>query len=259
MSSGFNVRAVTAEIVSTSDRTAHTFPRDVEFAALSLPVHVELIDDLTRSKIDAWLHRHLDWPLATIADDRRLRGCLVAHRGRAIIFLEARETIEERRFTLSHELAHFVGHYLAARALATVRLGPSIVAVLDGDRAPTATERLSGVLARCPLGIFRDVLDREGAEPLTAAAERMETEADATAFLALAPPADVAVRCAAVGRCLDREGILKTLQADFGLACADAGRHLPVVLQLVRRRVPTLVESLRAAASASGKTSERSI
>jgi hypothetical protein len=257
MSGGFNVRAVAAELVSSSDRTARTFPRDVRFAALSLPVHVELIEDLTPSKIDIWLHRHLNWRAPTTTDDRRLRGCLVAHRGRAFIFLEACESADERRFTLSHELAHFVGHYLAARELAITRLGPSVVAVLDGDRAPTAAERLSGVLARCPLGIFRDVLDRDGAEPLTETADRMETEADAAAFLALAPPADVAARCETAGRQLDRDGVLKTLQDHFGLAYADASRHLPVVLQFVRRQAPTLVESLRAAATASGTTSGR--
>jgi hypothetical protein len=259
MSSGFEARAVAAEIVSSSDRTARAFPRDVEFAALSLPVHVELIESLTLNKINAWLHRYLSWSPSTNGDNRRLRGCLVAHRGHAFIFLEACETIEERRFTLSHELAHFIGHYLAARRLAIARLGPSIVAVLDGDRAPTPAERLSGVLARCPLGIFREVLDRDGAEPLTAAAYRMETEADAAAFLALAPSADVAGRCKIAGRRRDRDGLLQTLQVDFGLACADATRHLPVVLQFVRRQAPTLVESLRTAATASVRTSGRSI
>jgi hypothetical protein len=259
MSGSFDVRAVAAKILSSSERTARTFPRDVEFAAFSLPVYVELIKDLTPSKVNAWLHRHLNWSPPTIADNRRLRGCLVAHRGHAFIFLEACETVDERRFALSHELAHFIGHYLAARELAIARLGPSVVAVLDGDRAPTAAERLSGVLARCPLGIFREVLDRDGTEPLTASADRMETEADAAAFLAIAPPADVAARCEAAGLRLDRDGVLQILQADFGLACADAVRHLPVVLQFVRRHAPTLVESLRAAATASERTSGRSI
>ena len=259
MSSNFNVRAVAAEIVAPSDRTARAFPRDVELAALSLPIHIEQIKDLTLTKIDAWLYRHLNWPPNVVVDDRQLRGCLVAHRGRAFIFVEASETDEQRRFTLSHELAHFIGHYLATREVAIARLGPSIVAVLDGDRPPTPAERLSGVLAGCPLGIFRDVLDRDGSEPIAAAAERMETEADAAAFLALAPPADVAARCRAGGRQLDGDGILQTLQSDFGLASADAVHHLPVVLKFVRQQAPTLVESLKAAAAASGKSSGRSI
>jgi IrrE N-terminal-like domain len=258
MSGSFNVRVVAAEIVGTSDRTARTFPRDVESAALSLPVHVELIQGLTLRKIDAWLHRHLSWSPHLITDNRQLRGCLVAHRGRACIFLEASETKEQRRFTLSHELAHFIGHYLAARKVAIARFGPSIGVVLDGDRRPSPAERLSGVLIGCPLGVYQDVLDRDGSEPVTAAAERMEAEADAAAFMALAPSADVAARCRASGRRLDRDGILQTLQADFGLASTDAIHHLPVVLKLSRQQAPTLVESLRAAATASGKTSERS-
>jgi hypothetical protein len=258
MSRGFDVRAVAADIVSRSHRTARGLPLDVEFAALSLPVHIELIANLTLNKIDSWLHRYLNWSPSNIGDNRRLRGCLVAHRGHAFIFLEAGETEDERWFTLSHELAHFVGHYLGARGLAIARLGPSIVAALDGDRLATPAERLSGVLARCPIGVYREVLDRDGAEPLTAAADRMEFEADAAAFSAVAPPAEVAERCKAAGRRLDREGILRTIQVDFGLACADAIRHLPVVLQFVRPQAPTLVESLRAAAVASERTSGRS-
>lgn len=259
MSGGFNARMVAAEIVSIADRTARAFPRDIEFAALSLNVHVELIEDLSLKKIEAWLHRHLDWPLHIVPNDRRLRGCLVAHRGRAVIFLEASETVEQRRYTLSHELAHFIGHYSATRALAIARLGLSIIAVLDGDRAPTPAERLSGVLEDCPLGVFRDVLARDGVEPLTVVTDRLEAEADAAAFLALAPPGDVVVRCKAAGRRHDGSGILATLQADFGLARADAMHQVPVVLQHFRRQAPTLVEGLRAAAIASGKATGRSI
>jgi IrrE N-terminal-like domain len=259
MSVVFNARAVAAEIISSSGRSSPTFPRDIEFSVLSMPVHVELIMQLTPNKIAEWLQRHLKWPLPTIADNRRLRGCLVAHRGHAFIFLEASESVEERRFTLSHELAHFIGHYLAAREFAIARLGSSIASVLDGDRDPTSAERLSGVLARCPLGIFRDVLDRDGSEPLTANAERMESEADTAAFLALAPPGDVKTRCEAANRRSDRDGLLQTLQTDFGLARADAVHHLPVVLQFVRRQIPTLVESLKAAAAENGKPLGRSI
>jgi len=257
MSGNFNVRVVAAEIVSTSDRATRRFPRDIEFAALLLPVHVEAIVNLTARKVDEWLHFHLHWTLSDAMDERRLRGCLVAHRGRGLIFIEASETNEERRFTLSHELAHFIGHYLATRELAIERLGSSVTAVLDGDRIPTPAERLSGVLTRCPLGVFRDVLSRDGSEPLTAVAERMETEADAAAFLALAPPGDVAMRCETTGRRLDRDGVLKTLQVDFGLAYTDAVNHLPVVFKFIRGKAPTLVESLKAAAATSGLPPKR--
>lgn len=257
MSNSFDIRAVAAEILLGS--AARMFPRDIALAALSHPIHVEFIAQLTPDKIDGWLSRHLSWPRPSISDHRRLRGCLVAHRGRALVFLEATETEAERRFTLSHELAHFIGHYLAARTKAIARLGLSVVAVLDGDRPPTAAERLSGVLAGCPLGVFRDVLSREAGEPLTASAERMEREADAAAFHALAPAMEVIALCKTAERQLDRTGILETLEIDFGLARADAEIHLPVVLGLVRRQAPTLVESLKAAAAASGKERERPI
>jgi hypothetical protein len=258
MSGGFNVRAVAAEIVATSQRSARVFPLDVETAALFLPVHVELVKGLTLSKISAWLQSQLEWLEESNLSDRQLRGCLVAHRGRGIIFLEEAESVAERRFTLAHELAHFIGHYLALREAATARLGSSIVPALDGDRLPTAAERLSGVLAKCPIGIFQDVLSRDGVEPTTVVADRMENEADAAAFLALAPPQDVVARCRATQRQIDRNGLLETLLNDFGLAKADALNHVPVVLHFVRKQAPSLVESLKAAA-ASEKRPGRSI
>lgn len=259
MNSGFSARSVAAAIISDADRDACAFPRNVEFAALALPTHIEFIDQLTPDKIDRWLHSHLAWATQASGDNRRIRGCLVAHRGRAIIFVEASESEDERRFTVSHELAHFIGHYLAGRELAIARLGEAIVAVLDGDRPPTPAERLSGVLLRCPLGVFRDVLDRDGGEPLSEAAERMEVEADTAAFLALAPPAEVVARCDAIHQRRDRECLLQTLQSEFGLAFKDALHHLPVVLKVVRRQTPSLVESLKSAAGASEKRSGRSI
>ena len=257
MSNGFNARAVAATIALSVG--ARAFPRDVEFAALALPVHIEHVKDLTPYKVDKWLSTRLAWDNPSSRDNRRIRGCLVAHRGHAVIFVEANESEDERRFTLAHELAHFVGHYLAVRERAVARFGPSIVAVLDGERPPTPAERLSGVLLRNPLGIFRDVLDRDGTEPLTDTAERMEIEADTAAFLALAPPTEVVSRCDAVHKNRNRDCLLQTLRVEFGLAPRDAFCHLPVVLKAIRSQTPSLVESLRDAAAASEKGPARSI
>jgi len=243
----FDVTETANRIVAPRAHPGSGFPRDVEAAALTMPVSVELVRHLTPQKVDEWLRRHVGWDRPPILDGRAVRGCLVAHRSHAFIFLEEAEADDERRFTLAHELAHFHGHYLAARELAIARLGPRVAEVLDGDRQASHAERLSGVLARCPLGVFRDVLGRVDAGPASMLADRMEAEADAAAFQALAPALMVLQHCPP-GRAPTTETIVGTLTAQFGLARNDARHHAPAVLRLYGRTEPSLVDRLRAAA-----------
>ena len=138
----FDVDETAERIVAPEMGRCLGFPRDIEAAALTMPVSVELIPDLTPRRVDEWLCRHVGWDRAPVTDGRAVRGCLVAHRSHALIFLEEAETDDERRFTLAHELAHFHGHYLAARELAIARLGPAVIEVLDGHRLASHAERL---------------------------------------------------------------------------------------------------------------------
>lgn len=247
MSRAFSAQGVAGRIARHPHGGAWPFPRDMEEAALGFPVEVVDIGGLTSAGVAGWLCRALGWP-PEVRADRRLRGCLVAHRGQGLIFLDAEEDADGCRFALAHELAHFVGHYLAGRELAAARLGARVLEALDGDRAPSPAERLSGVLAGCPLGVFHDALERDGGTPLTALAERMECEADAAAFAVLAPTLSVLAKCVATGSEPDRANIVRTLCGEFGLAAADALRHAPAVLATVRAGAPTLVDNLRSAA-----------
>ena len=119
--------------------------------------------------------------------DRPLRACLVACNGAGFVFLDAADPDDERRFSLAHELAHFLRHYREPRRRAVERIGPRVLEVLDGLRPPTPAEQLHGLLRRAPAGPHVHLMERgeRGAVPAEIAAA--ESEADRLAFELLAP------------------------------------------------------------------------
>src|SRR4051812_7050075 len=100
---------------------------------MQLPVSVETLSALTSNAVHEWLgNRGIERDLSEA--DRALHGCLVAKAGRAIVFLDAGDDDSERRFTLAHEIAHFVLDHLLPRLRALKLFGESIQPVLDGER-----------------------------------------------------------------------------------------------------------------------------
>src|SRR5690348_4172761 len=101
-----------------------SYPRDVEAALLrTLPLAIVSLPTLRPVAIDAWLVRNGAAPCFA-ADSGRLHACLVARRGRGIIFLAGGDAPAQRRFSLAHELAHFLIDYARPRARAVEALGP---------------------------------------------------------------------------------------------------------------------------------------
>jgi hypothetical protein len=205
-----------------------------------LPLDVISLPGLRVSGVLAWL-RQRQIVLALAGPDRALRGCLVASKGYGVVFLDELEGDEEQRFSLAHELAHFLRDYLRPRRRAAARLGAQALEVFDGLRPPHPEERLHALLRAVPIGFHTHLMarDAEGApEGPEAACERA---ADRLAYELLAP-AD-AVR-AAVGA----EGTRATavLREVFGLPAAQAMRYAALLFppELLPDR---LVQRLRAA------------
>lgn len=130
------------------------FPRPLEPAVfIVLPLAVLRLPRLRlRTAVD-WLNRR---GIAHRSDavDRPLHGYLIARGGTGVAFLDGTDPLDEQLFSLAHEVSHFLYDYLRPRTLAIRALGPDIEEVLDGLRAPTAGERLAGVLWGVPLGVY---------------------------------------------------------------------------------------------------------
>jgi hypothetical protein len=126
------------------------------------------------------------------------------------MFVDGELSEAEQRLTIAHETAHFLYHYEQPRDSAHKLLGPSILAVLDGDRPATASEKLRGALREVPVGVYAHTLDRDDEGRPNEETARIETEADLIAFELLAPMAEVR----AVSRGENRVDVLITR---FGL------------------------------------------
>jgi hypothetical protein len=168
------------------------FPRDLSaVVSLALPVVTRNISHLTLADVRQWLQaRGIPHPLPAI--DRRLRGCLLAYSGQAFILVDGSDPERERRFTVAHELAHFLVDYREPRLRAITMLGGEITDVLDGHRPPTHTERLHSIFSGVPVGLHVDIFERTSAGAYTAPATlHAEERADHLALELLAPADNV--------------------------------------------------------------------
>lgn len=168
------------------------FPRQLDDAiGEALPVaHYEL-PHLSVAGIDGWLADH-GVPDRLAMPNRPLRACMVVTQGVGVLFLDANDDPEERRFSLAHEVAHFLVEYAAPRDEAQARLGGGIVDVLEGRRLPSLDERVGALLSGVSLSLRLHLMERtpDGHLPGrdVSAAER---RADDLALELLAPSDDV--------------------------------------------------------------------
>jgi len=215
---------------------APPFPRNVhDLIPLAFPLGVVTLPALALDRVAEWLARR-GRPDLLPSECRRLRGCLVVHAGAGFVFVDGADAPDERRFTLAHEIAHYFLDYLQPRQRAVARLGPGIVAVLDGRRPPTIAERLDAALKHCPVGVYVHLLDRGDAH-VTAAEERAdrlacELLAPRAVLLPLLRGADLATT---VGVLRERFGLPPDQAKEYALTLAREWRPARSHVEWLRR------------------------
>jgi hypothetical protein len=85
----------------------------------------------------------------------------MAWRGVGVVFFDGTLDAAERRFTLAHELGHFLLDYDEPRRR-VLRDAPELLEVVDGVRTPTPADRAQAVLARVPVGVHTHLLEDAG-------------------------------------------------------------------------------------------------
>jgi hypothetical protein len=218
------------------------FPRDLgRSLALAMPVSCVLLDALAVAEVEAWLRdRRIAYRFEHGGEpERRLRGCLVAYSGHGLIFVDGTDDPAEQRFTVAHEIAHYLLDYHQPRETALARLGEEILPVLDGERLPTLHERIDSALAACPTRVFVHLLEPRGTNPVVAAAER---RADLLAYELLAPAAALTQRRDPL-KC-NADDIAALLGDTFGLPPAEAATYARHWLH-ANRSLPASVPWLR--------------
>jgi len=221
------------------------FERD---ALRSLPCAVIQLDHLTLVAIENWLQKSgvvYHFPCGS----RLVHGCLLAYRGHGLIFIDSADTPDEQRYTLAHEIVHFLLDYYEPRQETINALGAVIVDVLDGDREPTPREALHAVLEDVSLRTYFHLMDRNGRDvrgpadgsrrqSMSDMVYAAESLADRVALEILAPSDSVIDRLLDVHPGSDSrkpdqiiELAFTVLQRDFGIPTRSASVYARTLLQ----------------------------
>jgi hypothetical protein len=201
------------------------FPRHLCGPIRAMPLTVEPITELTVRRVCQWLRANGIFQ-SSPTHDRPLRGCLTADCGHGIVFLDAADPEDEQRFSLAHELAHFLRDYWRPRQLAIQRLGAQALDVLDGKRPPTSQERLGALLGGVPLGFHMHLMDRDAQRrPVDSASRDAEICADRLACELLAPAEHVAATHATFCSEQSAQSLVERLCSYYGLPKGEANRY----------------------------------
>jgi hypothetical protein len=208
------------------------FPRSLRPSiARALPLTVATLPRLTIQAAAQWLQNcGVACPLP--GKDRALRACLVAYRGHGVVLLDGTDDDCEQRFSLAHELAHFLRHYWDIRRKICARLGDTALEVLDGQRPPTLQERMHALLKNVPLGFHLHLMERDSAGgPTKFTVAEAEDDADRLAYELLAPVEAIG----ATHKRRDRRGLTEALTDTYGLPELQAQQYAEILLPTLHR------------------------
>ncbi len=214
------------------------FPRNLRRAiAWAVPLTLMFLPRLGVKSVVARL-RELGVACSIDEADRPLRACLVARRGQGIAFVDGADSEDEQRYSLAHELAHYLRDYWRPREEACKRLGDQVQEVLDGERPPTLQERLDALLRNMPVGFHVHLMHRKKGQIASGAVAVAEREADLLAYELLAPARLVTTKVKRRGLC--RADLLRLLEMDFGLPSEQARAYSYVLLPVKKAGDPLL-------------------
>jgi len=177
-----------AQFFWTAAGQKERFPRNLETpASWGLPVAIVKLPRLWGVDIRRYLQNTGTGQLS-VPDSLSLRGFMLAADGKGLLFLNGGDPPDEQRYSLAHEIAHFLLDYYLPRLRTVEILGPRICEVLDGHRHATVDERIHAVLAAAPIGMYEYRLCKIadlGSSP--AIHDESEVAADELAVELLAP------------------------------------------------------------------------
>lgn len=206
------------------------YPRRLESPlSFALPVALVKLPHLTLRAVENWIRaRRADF--AFTVTDRAICGCMVANRGAGFIFVDGSDPEDEIRFTIAHEIGHFLADVLRPRQKAEATLGAHIREVLDGERPPTAVERIGAAWTGASLGVQVDFLERGGSTLQALATWKVESRADRIGLALLAPPDELQESLDGVAPGRKQEHLIALLRSRYGLPQTPAHRYAEQLL-----------------------------
>ena len=167
------------------------YPVDIGYAATcALEVSIHQIADLTPAAAADFLGHG---ERAGAFDNRPLHGCIAFGPQGATIIVEREDAEDERRFTIAHEVSHYILEVRRHHRRAEWRMGGDYVGVLYGSREATPTERIDAWLNNVQSAPTTHFMDRTSTGGY-GCGRTLEAEcaADRLAIEILAPRAELA-------------------------------------------------------------------
>jgi hypothetical protein len=203
----------------------------------AVPLSVVPLSQPTVDSVRDWLRANgVDCRITT--PNRRLRACLFARFGNGFAFIDSDDSENEQRFSLAHELAHFLRDYLHPRERVLRNLGRSALDVLDGRRSPTPDERVHALLSGIRVGYHVHFMDRDDDGSPSDAIAEVESDADRLAYELLAP-VDVIASLYPNGM-VKRQALIEMLIDRFGMPRRPAERYAAILCPRARPIDPLL-------------------
>jgi hypothetical protein len=197
--------------------------------------------------VESWLQRR-GGPIELGIRSRQIRGCLVAQSGQGIIFLDGSDPQDEQRFTLAHEVAHFLTDYWQLRKKAIAQLGPEIIPVLDGERQPSVSERLKALISNVPIGQHVNLLPRHSKDGAMALETfQIESKTDRVALALLAPADEIFSKVGLLAQDFStrQKHLILILDEQFGLPPAVAEVYAGLLLSGIGKGPDSWLEKLK--------------
>jgi hypothetical protein len=219
------------------------FPRNLERSTLlALPLAIVKLPRLWLHDVESWLENRNTY-FSFGCQSRAIRGCLIAHRGKGLMFVDGADTNEELRFTIAHEVAHFIVDYLQPRERALQKFGTGILEVIDGHRPPNANERVHAVLIGNYLSFHTNLMERKIPN---SEIWKAEDRADKIALALLAPPDEALALSDITAVAFEdrRRALIDVLCNYFGLPSLTAKSYSWFLLTSIGKG-PSWIESLR--------------
>jgi hypothetical protein len=211
-------------------RQPEPFPTSLRRSiARAVPLSVVLLPKLSVQAALQWL-ANCGLVCELPGEDRPLRACLVARKGHGVALIDGSDGDDEQRFSIAHELAHFLRDYGGLRQLILKRLGADALQVVDGERPPTAQERFHALLRNVPLGFHLHLMERDNdGKPLTSSIARAEDDADRLAYELLAPAENVLAEPPR-----SKQLLIRRLRESYGLPGLQAARYAGLLMSPVK-------------------------
>ncbi len=167
-------------------------PYDIQGAvSLILPVDIVCLSELSIKRIEQWL-KNRSITISIGFGDRSLHGFILTFKGSGFIFINGTDPEDERRYTIAHEVSHFILDYKIPRERAIKKLGIGILEVMDGFREPTYDERIDGVLSAVFVSPYMHLLEKsDDGSFIDLRVLDAENDADLLSLELLAPSAKI--------------------------------------------------------------------